>query len=134
MISQRHIYLISNMDTRWIKVGISKNPHRRVRKLQTGNPNALMLMSHQPDRCTLRSAGGAERVIHWALGGFGFEQSRRSGEWFESPRDVDWRDRFWFKLLDGGLNEPDCDKIGRQVADWCKEKPAPRDCAVRAVL
>ena len=39
----QYMYIISN-DKGYIKVGISKNPKRRLKQLQTGNQNKLTLL------------------------------------------------------------------------------------------
>lgn len=40
----KFIYLIKSKDSQLYKIGISTNPHKRLRELQTGNPEELILI------------------------------------------------------------------------------------------
>lgn len=72
------IYLISDGDK--YKIGISKNPYKRLKQLQTGHPKTLKLIkifhfkSH--DKLTERIM---EKRIHYLLRQF---RTRYNGEWF----------------------------------------------------
>lgn len=41
-----YVYAIQEMETGRIKLGISKNPNERIKQLQTGNSNTLMLIGY----------------------------------------------------------------------------------------
>ena len=71
----RYIYIIGT-DRPPYKVGISTNPQKRLRELQTGHPERLHVLHEQPtqsDRTRL-----LERVIHRHL-----KHRRLEGEWFD---------------------------------------------------
>lgn len=44
MIKYTKVYVISNGN--YLKIGISKNPQRRLKQLQTGSPNVLFLLGY----------------------------------------------------------------------------------------
>lgn len=69
-----YIYVIGG-DNPPYKVGISKNPHRRLKTLQTGHPDKLKILSlkeTEPSKTKL-----LESVIHHNM-----KQYRLTGEWF----------------------------------------------------
>ena len=70
------LYIIQTDDEEYTKIGISKNPHKRLKQLQTGNPRKLNLMIHYPVE------GGdpyrIEKQIHEH-----FSRYRVEGEWFQ---------------------------------------------------
>ena len=71
----RYIYVIGS-DQPPYKVGISVNPQKRLRELQTGHPERLRVLHEQEteyDRTRL-----LERVIHRHL-----KHHRCEGEWFQ---------------------------------------------------
>lgn len=76
------LYVIGPLDGPQ-KIGISKNPHSRLRSLQTGHPNKLFLnhsIEVPKDRVRL-----LERMIHQDL-----SHRRTNGEWFDlSPKEAE---------------------------------------------
>jgi predicted GIY-YIG superfamily endonuclease len=71
------VYVLTNgMD---YKVGISVNPEKRIKQLQTGNGDTLSLVwtKRVRDRDAARSF---ERDIHRGL-----KQCKKEGEWFKLP-------------------------------------------------
>lgn len=64
------IYVIRD-ERGWFKIGFSLNPQLRLRKLQTGNPRPLALVSTWPGDAVL------ERLLHEH-----FAEHRGEGEWF----------------------------------------------------
>lgn len=66
--------LIATQDRASCKIGVAKNPGKRLLELQTGNPQRLELIATSP--------GGTreEGLLHRALDGFWHH-----GEWFGSP-------------------------------------------------
>lgn len=65
-----HTYLVAAEGSHLVKIGIAKNPERRVKTLQTGQPMDLYLMWSVP--------GDYERELHVR-----FDAYRRRGEWFD---------------------------------------------------
>lgn len=70
----KDLYIIQMAVTGDIKVGRSKNPHKRLKQLQTSCPHPLKLILHIPDE------GFREREIHRIMHTRG---TRHNGEWFE---------------------------------------------------
>lgn len=66
------VYVISEVGTCFVKIGISQDPQQRLRELQTANPRKLAILATWP--------GGKpeEATYHRMLSDF-----RREGEWFE---------------------------------------------------
>ncbi len=67
------IYLIQNLQTLDIKIGISKNPEKRVRQLQTGSSEKLLLLKI----FDITNDRQIEKRLHKMLW-----QNRQRGEWF----------------------------------------------------
>ena len=74
------IYIIQDKINNTIKIGISQNPNKRLKQLQTGSPNPLELI--YTEEC---GYGGRkrtlqlEKLIHKDIKGKGLKQR---GEWF----------------------------------------------------
>ena len=65
------LYIIQSDLTGMIKIGRSRHPQKRLKQLQTGNPNKLKLIK------SFKSQGWREGLIHERLKDF-----RLEGEWF----------------------------------------------------
>ena len=65
------LYFIQSDVTGMIKIGRSKNPEKRLKQLQTGNPNKLKLIA------SFENSGWKEKIIHERL-----ERWSEHGEWF----------------------------------------------------
>ena len=65
------LYLIQSSNTGMIKIGRSKTPSKRLKQLQTGNPNKLKLVASFKDQ------GWMEKNLHERL-----KDYRQEGEWF----------------------------------------------------
>lgn len=77
MSEKSYLYLIS--DGTNVKVGVSKNPHRRIKQLQTGSLNKLEMLE-----CYCLPADKVyklEKVCHARLQ----SRYRKHGEWFKAP-------------------------------------------------
>ena len=72
-----YIYIIGG-NTPPYKVGISKNPQRRLKNLQTGSPYPLKI--HSLTETCITKTKLLETVIHRHL-----KFKRTSGEWFDVP-------------------------------------------------
>ena len=70
----RDLYIIQMANTGEIKVGRSKDVHKRLKQLQTGSPHRLRLILHAPGQ------GKREAVIHRMMRE---RRTRYDGEWFE---------------------------------------------------
>lgn len=69
-----YLYLIT--DGNHYKIGVAKDPQRRLKALQTGNPKVLKLLATGYRRST-KTAFSVERQIHQGL-----KRQRLHGEWF----------------------------------------------------
>src|SRR5262245_38436826 len=69
-----YVYVIHAAGTNRIKLGVSEQPLKRLRELQTGSPYQLRLIAQWPGNRLL------ETTLHERLGAY-----RVSGEWFEVP-------------------------------------------------
>ena len=65
------LYFIQSSKTGEIKIGRSKHPQKRLKNLQTGNPNTLKII------ISLEGLGWREKELHETL-----KRWRGSGEWF----------------------------------------------------
>ena len=65
------LYIIQSSYTGMIKIGRSKDPEKRLKQLQTGNPNKLKLIA------SFENQGWQEKSLHEIL-----ESHRLEGEWF----------------------------------------------------
>ena len=72
MRNKDHLYIIQSDFTGMIKIGRSKDPQRRLKQLQTGNPNKLKLIA------SFKGQGWKEKILHENL-----EKFRKEGEWFD---------------------------------------------------
>ena len=66
-----NLYIIQSDLTGMIKIGRSKDPAKRLKQLQTGNPNKLKLIA------CFEGEGWKEKILHERL-----EKFRLQGEWF----------------------------------------------------
>ena len=73
---KRSIYLILNEETGHIKIGIGKNPEKRVKQLQTGSSAKLTILYQRE----VEYASKIERNLHED-----YKFYRLEGEWFEMP-------------------------------------------------
>ena len=70
----KDLYVIQTDITGAIKIGISNNPKRRLRQLQTGSPYKLKLLTIVTGR------GDLERSLHTSLKPY---KKACKGEWFD---------------------------------------------------
>jgi hypothetical protein len=71
------IYFIQSKSDGRIKIGSSSNPDARLKQLQTGSSNELILL------CTLPGSENEEKALHEMFG-----QYRTSGEWFFPAKEI----------------------------------------------
>ena len=71
MCNKDYLYIIQSDFTGMIKIGRSKDPNKRLKQLQTGNPNKLRLIA------SFKGEGWKEKNLHERL-----EKFRLEGEWF----------------------------------------------------
>lgn len=70
----KYIYLIQSLENSYYKIGISNNPKRRIKELQTGNPSQLKLVeTYQSEH-----AEKIERTLQRR-----YSYLRKEGEWFD---------------------------------------------------
>ena len=70
-----HLYIIQSDSTGNFKIGRSKHPEKRLKQLQTGNPNKLKLI------LVLENQGHREKLLHNRINSWTRKKSK--GEWFE---------------------------------------------------
>lgn len=70
----KYIYLIQSLDNGYYKIGVSKNPLKRLKQLKTGNSSELKLIYTYPSKY----AHKIEKTIHNL-----FLYSKKEGEWFD---------------------------------------------------
>lgn len=69
-----YVYVIRHGDDPLYKIGIARDPDKRVRELSTGAPRPLSVVARKP----LARARPAERALHRL-----YQRDRARGEWFE---------------------------------------------------
>ncbi len=65
------LYIIQSDKSGMIKIGRSKDPNKRLKQLQTGNPNKLKLIA------SFKDMGWREKLLHERL-----SEWSEQGEWF----------------------------------------------------
>ena len=70
----KYIYLIQSLEDSYYKIGISKNPKRRVKQLQTGNSSELKLIESYPSE----HASIIEKTLQRR-----YSYLQKEGEWFD---------------------------------------------------
>ena len=78
-----YMYIISN-ELGFIKVGISKDPQKRLKQLQTGNEHVLTLLFTEEFSCSRNHLLHIEKEIHNKLKTI---HQKASGEWFYIEKD-----------------------------------------------
>lgn len=78
-----YIYIISN-DQGFVKVGVSKDPKRRLKQLQTGNEHKLELLFTEEFECSRKHILRVEKLIHKELKRI---TTKMIGEWFKIDED-----------------------------------------------
>jgi predicted GIY-YIG superfamily endonuclease len=75
---KKYVYLISDSNTYNYKIGISNNPERRVKTLQTGNDNKLKIVH----KIICEYYSDVEKALHNR-----YKFNKINGEWFELSND-----------------------------------------------
>lgn len=70
----KYVYLIQSLENSFYKIGISKNPHKRVKQLQTGNSSKLKLIEFYSSEY----ANMIEKTLQRR-----YSYLKKEGEWFE---------------------------------------------------
>ena len=70
-----YVYFIT--DGHYVKIGVAKNPEKRVVELQVGNPNILTVLCKIPTK-TEKEAYNLEKYLHLQ-----YEAFQKNGEWFD---------------------------------------------------
>jgi predicted GIY-YIG superfamily endonuclease len=70
----KHVYLIQSLENSYYKIGVSKDPQKRIKQLQTGNSSELKLIeSYSSD-----FAHQIEKILHRR-----YSHLQKEGEWFD---------------------------------------------------
>lgn len=75
---QKYVYLIKSEETDRYKIGISKNPAKRLKQLQTGNSEKLVLINKYETSLFNK----IETTLHNR-----YSYLKKEGEWFEFGLD-----------------------------------------------
>jgi predicted transcriptional regulator len=67
-----------------VKVGVSKNPQKRVKQLQTGNSDSLHLLFTEEFECSRKNLLKIEHMVHTSLSHI---CHKKTGEWFEIDKN-----------------------------------------------
>lgn len=70
----KYVYLIKSLSSSEYKIGVSKDPHMRIKNIQTGNSEELVVI----DRYYTEYPNKIETSIHNLLSG-----NKKKGEWFD---------------------------------------------------
>jgi hypothetical protein len=70
----KSVYLIQSLEEGYYKIGVSKNPKKRVKQLQTGNSSELKLIAS----FSSEYAHKIEKSFHSR-----FSYLKKEGEWFD---------------------------------------------------
>lgn len=74
-VSQSYVYIVQEVKSGYIKIGISERPFNRLGNLQTSNPNLLVL--RYIFRCRINQAPRLEKLLHDK-----FKSGAVRAEWF----------------------------------------------------
>lgn len=72
LVRPDHVYFIATKDKSLVKIGVSRDPYRRLKTLQTGNPVELEMLHIE------LGSYRREKELHEM-----FANLRTNGEWFE---------------------------------------------------
>ena len=72
----KFVYLIRSLEEGYFKIGVSKNPKKRLKQLQTGNSSELELLGEYSSEY----AHKIEKTLHNM-----HTHSKKEGEWFDIP-------------------------------------------------
>ena len=82
-MKKQYIYCIQGESGGPIKIGISKQPYKRLTQLQGSNPNNLKIIKVSQIACR-----DVEKSIQKKLNKFKMNKERKGGEWFEPTSEV----------------------------------------------
>lgn len=72
----KYVYLIQSLENSCFKIGISKNPQKRIKQLKTGNSSDLKLIDSFYSKHPYKLEKFLQRHYNYA---------KKEGEWFELP-------------------------------------------------
>ena len=124
------VYFIKNIVTGKIKIGYSETPKKRLRELQTGNDNKLVLIK------SIKGNRDKESTLHEM-----FSHLRTNGEWFEPDDELlefikgtntkTLEGKFFHTFIDKQIewqgyiiSEPKNDFFLVQLFDWILGEPS----------
>jgi len=70
----KYVYLIQSLENSYYKIGVSKNPSKRLLQLQTGNSSKLKLVESYPSQFAHMIEKTLQRRYNYY---------RKEGEWFD---------------------------------------------------
>ena len=93
------VYLIQSRETGLYKIGVAKNPKKRLTQLQTGNGGELRLIDqYQSDEYAFK----IERTLHRHN-----SHERKEGEWFDLCQSYEAKFISRCKIIENGFIEID---------------------------
>jgi len=75
-----YVYLIKSLENGYYKIGMSKNPIKRIKQLQTGNSSKLKLI----ETYQTEYASHIEKTLHRR-----YSYLRKEGEWFDFSIEIE---------------------------------------------
>ena len=70
----KYVYIVQSLEDGFFKIGVSKNPKKRICQLQTGNSSELKLIESYFSKYAYK----IEKALHNQ-----FSYLRKEGEWFD---------------------------------------------------
>jgi len=74
MLIKKYVYLIKDNDNGFYKIGIARDPQKRLKELQTGNPNQLTII----ETFLSEYSNKVEKNLHRK-----YSYTKKEGEWFD---------------------------------------------------
>ena len=91
----KYIYLIKSKQSQLYKIGISDNPQKRIKNLQTGNPEDLIIIHTYKTK----NYNKVEKALHNR-----YSYLKLNGEWFEFDVFIEVNFLKECILIDNNLN------------------------------
>lgn len=90
----KYVYLIKSKESQLYKIGIATNPHKRIKNLQTGNSEKLIILY------TYKTINynNVEKALHNR-----FCYINKEGEWFKFDNDIEFNFLNYCKLYDKNI-------------------------------
>jgi predicted GIY-YIG superfamily endonuclease len=91
----KYIYLIQSLENSYYKIGISKNPSKRIEQLQTGNPVQLKLIEIYQSEFANLIENTLQRKYNYL---------KKEGEWFDLSIQIETKFTEECKHIENSIN------------------------------